>query len=316
MCLNLLNYLRSGAMQLDLGKKVRQFLVLNLLMVIGFTLNAQQLKPEGFFQQDSFKLGKPVPYTLSFRYPSELNVIFPDSTYNFAPFELSYRDYFNTRSDSASSFDSVVYYLRTFKLDTVQKLTLPVFVVKNGDSTAIYASTDSLIFNQVVPVLPDSVNLQETSYLHEVKREFNYPYAIAITIGVVSVISIIIALFGGGIRRTLRLRKLNKDHEKYLAKYYALLDRSNGEGKNKSEEILITWKQYLEKLEKAPYTKQTTKEIVAMHPDQKLKDALRSIDRDIYAGKSSENIEEEYRSLLEYSINSFRNKVEAIKHGT
>lgn len=302
-------------MQLDINKIVRHYLILLLFLGVNLGADAQQLKPEGFFLQDSFKLGKPVPYSLSLRYPSELNVIFPDTTYNFAPFELSYRDYFYTQSDSATSFDSVVYYLRTFQLDTVQQLTLPVYVVKNGDSTAMYASIDSLIFDQVITVMPDTLNLQPTSYFHEVTREFNYPYAVAITLAVIVVLAIIAGVFGGNIRRALRLRKLKRDHRKYLAKYYALLDRSNGEGKNRSEEILITWKQYLEKLERAPYTKQTTKEILASHPDAKLREALRSIDRDIYAGQSSKNIEEQYRSLLEYSINTFRNKVEAIKHG-
>lgn len=313
MYLNLLNFLRSGAMQFGTSKIKQAGVIILLFITLG--VQAQQLKPEGQFLQDSFKLGKPVPYSLSFRYPSNLNVIFPDTTYDFSPFELSYRDYFLTKSDSTFSFDSVVYYLRTFELDTVQELTLPVYVVQNGDSTAIFASIDSLVFKQVVTVMPDSLSLQQTSYFQEVTTEFNYPYAIALAVAIVVVIVVFIVIFGGNIKRAIHLRRLNKAHKNYLAKYYTLLDRSNGEGKNKSEDILITWKQYLEKLEKVPYTKQTTKEILSHHPDSKLKNALRSIDRDIYAGHGSENIEEQYRNLLDYSINSYRTKVEAIKHG-
>jgi hypothetical protein len=301
-------------MQLDLNNIFRRYsIIIILIFSVGVAVNAQQLKPRGEFLQDSFKLGKPVPYSLSFRYPSEMNVIFPDTTFNFSPFELSYRDYFYTQSDSATSFDSVVYYLRTFELDTVQKLTLPVFVVKQNDSTAIYASLDSLIFKQVVPVLPDSVNLKETSYFQDVETDFNYPYAIAILVAVIAIAVILLILFGDKVRRGFRLRKLKKEHNQYLAKYNALLERSNGEGKNKSEELLITWKNYLEKLEKAPYTKQTSKEIFTKHPE--LKEALRSIDKDIYANVKADDLDRQYKNLLDYSINSYRYKIEAIKNG-
>jgi len=301
-------------MQLGLNNIYRRYSIIVLLVfAVGLVANAQQLKPQGQFLQDSFKLGKPVPYSLSFRYPSELNVVFPDSTFNFSSFELSYRDYFYTQSDSATSFDSVVYYLRTFELDTVQELTLPVFIVKEGDSTAIYASLDSLIFKQVVTVLPDSVNLKETSFFQEVETEFNYPYALAILVAALAIAVILFIIFGDKVRREFRMRKLKKDHERYLTKYNSLLERSNGEGKNKSEEILITWKNYLERLEKEPYTKQTSKEIFVKHPE--LKEALRSIDRDIYANVKADDLDRNYKNLLDYSINSYRYKIEAIKHG-
>ena len=97
-------------------------------------LNAQQLVPKGLFLSDSIKIGEEVIYSLSIEYPRGSNLIFPDSLYDFSPFEYIKKTEFFTKSDSVKSFDSVIYYLSTFEIDPVQKLTLPVFLISAGDS--------------------------------------------------------------------------------------------------------------------------------------------------------------------------------------
>lgn len=50
--------------------------------------NAQGVRVENGFLNDSVKVGQPVQFYLTARYPAHLDIIFPDSTYNFSPFEL------------------------------------------------------------------------------------------------------------------------------------------------------------------------------------------------------------------------------------
>jgi len=286
-----------------------------VMLLMPFLVEGQQIKPQGYFLLDSFKLGQQLPYTLSIKYPGNLDVIFPDSTYDFAPFEFVNKDYFETRTDSTYAIDSVVYYLTTFEIDTIQSLQLPIFVVSEGDSTPIYANPDSLIFDQVVASIPDSVALKESSFYRKISTQFNYPYlGIGIFLLLVIVAGVVI-FFGKNIQRRYLLYKLKKNHGKFLDRFYQLIDDTTQNIQQKSEIVLLEWKNYLEKLENAPYTKWTTKEIIARHPNDSLKTSLKSIDRTIYGGYSQKKIQDNYRVLLDYSIDTYHQKIDSIRYG-
>src|ERR1041385_7156106 len=64
------------------------FFILN-----SFTSNAQEIKIRGKFGSDSIKLGKPVEFHLSAHYPEKLNLLFPDSSFTFTPFEMQRKSY-------------------------------------------------------------------------------------------------------------------------------------------------------------------------------------------------------------------------------
>ena len=130
-----------------------------IFWVLALPLFGQEVIPRGYFHKDSVKIGEALPYSLWVRYPKTHDVAFPDSLFDFSPFELEKRDYFTTKSDSLASLDSVVYYFTTFEIDTVQYLTLPVYLINEYDSTTLYTATDSIILDHVVTVLPDSVSV-------------------------------------------------------------------------------------------------------------------------------------------------------------
>ena len=64
------------------------------------SVSAQSLKPRGYFSADTVKVGEPVHYTLTFRYPRNLEVVFPGEEAQYVPFEYLDRTFFPTRSDS------------------------------------------------------------------------------------------------------------------------------------------------------------------------------------------------------------------------
>ena len=290
-------------------------LLIVVLLVISIISKGQQLKPEGFFLSDTIKLGEVVPFTLSFKYPKEYNVIFPDSTYDFSPFEFDRKQYFTTESDSIISFDSAVYYLSTFELDTVQKLELPVFVVEDGDSTTLFTNPDSLFLYHVVQSIPDSVALKESSFYRKIQSEFNYPYLIIGVLILAFISVIVIVFFGKDIKKRYDLYRLKKTHQRYVEKVHLLIDKAGQDIQKESEVILSEWKKYLEKLEEQPYTKLTTREIIRYHPQESLKNTLKSLDRVIYGGAREEKIVDQYRILLDYSIDSYHQKTDKIRYG-
>ena len=187
-----------------------------MLCCLRLTGFAQDNKPRGYFLKDSVKIGETVPFIFSYSDRKNRPVIFPDSLYNFAPFELVDKAYFDTKSDSIVSIDSAVYYLSTFEIDTVQYLTLPVFVMLGEDSLSVYSNQDSIILNQVVLQMPDSINLEENAFYRPVGLQFNYPYWIVAmpTLGVL--VLIVLFVYGKAIRKKIQLYRLKKKLETFL----------------------------------------------------------------------------------------------------
>src|SRR5690606_34744839 len=103
------------------------------------------------------------PYTLYLKYPVDQTVVFPDSNYNFSPFELVSKSLTNTVSKDGFSFDSVTYYLRSFELLPLQTLRLPVYLIENGDSVHLFAPSDTIYLSDV-EVAPEDPLKETTSY--------------------------------------------------------------------------------------------------------------------------------------------------------
>jgi hypothetical protein len=267
--------------------------------------------PHGYFHKDSVKIGEELPYSLSIKYPKNNDVAFPDSLFDFSPFELEKREYFTTKSDSLVSLDSVVYYFTTFEIDTVQYLALPVFLINEFDSTTLHTATDSIILDQVVTVLPDSVAVLVNTDYQKVPQAFNYPY---FTIGVIIVLLValmIFIFFGKRIRKTVRVYWLTKRHKQFINSFNNLLADQPIE----VERTLSAWKKYLEKLLTQPYTKLTSIEIVSLSKLPEIADHLKIIDRHIYGGSKSNDTKSAFEYLLNFSVQQFNIRTKEIKNG-
>lgn len=275
--------------------------------------HGQELKPQGGFLQDSVKVGEQIVYALSFRHTNQ-EVIFPDSNYNYYPFTFVNKEYFTTRSIGNYAIDSAVYYLTTFEIDTVQPLGLPVFVLTNGDSSAIFAARDTVFFQETVKAIPDSIALKDSSFYRDVPTAINYPY-ILIGVGIlVLVAAIIIIFFGKQIKRRWRHYKLKKEHKQFVEKVNGLIGQMNGNPSEQAGLVLAEWKKYLEMLEKKPFTKLTTKEIAKMNPDERLENALKSLDRSLYGKIYDDNIKDWLYYLLDYSYERYKIRMEEVKY--
>lgn len=289
------------------------FLILALFVVN--VVYAQDIKPKGFFLKDSIKIGESVPYSLSYKDRKNRRVIFPDSLYDFSPFELLDKQYFDTESDSINSIDSAVYHLTTFEIDTVQKLALPVFLNTGADSLELYSELDSVILDQVVTQMPDSVNLAETSAYQPVSLQFNYPYWVIglIILGLLTIV--VLLVWGKEIRKRIRLYRLNKQLARFKEQFELEIEGLNTEvSKPRIEAVLKFWKGYMEKLEGIPYTKLTTKELTLIQQSSSLEETLKSIDKNIYSTVEVSALQNDFEFLKDYLEDRYNYVTEGIRN--
>jgi hypothetical protein len=275
----------------------------------------QSIQPNGRFLESETKIGEEVRFALSARYDKSVTLLFPDSLYRFGTFEYNSRQYFPTKTDSLYSYDSVVYNLSTFEIDTVQYLQLPVFAVEDGDSLAIFSNMDSISLIQVVDTIPETPELLANTDLVKIDRKFNYPYFLIGT-GIVFIIGLAVALFfGKQLLRWWKIMMMRRAHKKFTSRFFQLIrDISGNNPANTPEHVLAFWKRYLEKLEKKPVSKLTTKEILVLHNNSTLKENLKTIDRSIYGGEKGNDLFSSFDYLMRFSVDVYNDKIREIKH--
>ena len=92
----------------DISVKMRWIWLLWLVMPPAVAQESTSV--HGRFESDSVSIGEEVPYTLAARYSRNQQVLFPDSSFSFAPFEFSRKKYYTTKTSGTTSYDSVVYF--------------------------------------------------------------------------------------------------------------------------------------------------------------------------------------------------------------
>ena len=290
-----------------------------ILFFVTATTFSQEISIKAGFLTDSVSIGKAVPYGIGVYYTSDIDLLLPDSTYNFSPFEYVSKQWFPSNTKGDITFDSVVYYLRTFEIDSIQSLRLSLHQVQYGDSTTIFTSYDSIALLHMVTDLPDSIEkifLIETTDYYRLKPFFNYPYFIAFTFLFLLVSGVGWLAFGKKIMQAIQIKRAHKRYSVFLKKFDALHSSLSGENLiPDSERLLIHWKKYMENLEKYPYLKLTTSELKKANKDEKMVKALQGIDRIIYAGNKVDSTIREFEELRFFTEEIYLDKIEKMKHG-
>lgn len=290
-----------------------------LLLLISNLGFSQEVKVRGYFDVDTVKLGEPLKFYLTATYPQTYQVLFPDSTFSFAPFEFQKKRYFQTKTTSGLSYDSVIYTLATYEIDKIQTLALPVFQLQKKDSLPYLTETDTVYFKELVGALPDSLAISQlplktnTAY-NPVSWLLNYPLLL-LGGGIVLLIAIVCwIIFGKRIRKYFILKKLGKRHELFLSRFDETVEKLKSGFSPEVAEVSVTiWKKYMEELSSRPYTKFTSREIREQESSE-LGQPLRSVDKMIY-GRLAPETYDSFQQLKEFTKNQFNIKVEEVKHG-
>jgi len=274
---------------------------------------------KGRFETDTVKLGKPIDYYLTVTYPKNTSVLFPDSTFSFAPFEFQKKSFFTTKTENNVSYDSVIYTLTTFEIDSIQMLALPVFQLQKKDCVIFYSGVDTVFFKKMVDAVPDSLAISQlplktnTAY-NPVNWLLNYPLGLIIS-GVLLVVFLIIwVLFGKRIKKYFAVKRLTKSHSAFISRFEQTVEGlKNSFTPELAESAVTIWKKYMEEISSRPYTKFTSREIREAEKGE-LGQALHSVDRMIY-GRIVPETFDSFQELKAFTQNKFNQKLEEVKHG-
>jgi hypothetical protein len=280
----------------------------------------EEVRIVGRFRTDSVKLGEPIEYYVTAKYPSQWQVLLPDSTFSFTPFDFQKKVYYPTHTSNNISTDSVLYVLNTFEIDSIQTLKVPAFVVVPGDCTRYESNVDTVFFKHLVSQLPDSLSAEQlplktnTAY-NAVSWLFNYP-VFSIVIGSLIFIAFLVwVIFGKKIKKHFLLKRLSKNHHEFMLNFdFAIEKLKSGFTPESAEQSVIIWKKYMEDLVTKPYTKSTTRELKEIENNETLVGALRVIDRSIY-GRIPPDTLDSFLNLKEFSQSQFNKKLEELRHG-
>ncbi|OFY66462.1 MAG: hypothetical protein A3H98_08620 [Bacteroidetes bacterium RIFCSPLOWO2_02_FULL_36_8] len=244
---------------------------------------SQKLQPTLTFLKDSINVGEPVSALLVLKHSPGLNILMPDTFYNFSPFDFIEKKVFPTRTSNNTSTDSVIYILQTFEIDSLQRLSLPVYVYARGDCTQIYSNRAEIRISHLVHQVPNPPKLKSNNSFVEIKSQFNYPFwniFLAITAGIALLIFI---FFGKKIRRKFLIYKLNKRHKKFLKEYAESTNLALRYFKPvQIEECVTKWKEHISFIEETPLYSFTSREMIKYFKDENLDKSLHSLDKCIY----------------------------------
>lgn len=296
---------------------VKKYLLTVIINLLFFCSYAQEIRPYGRFVQDSIKIGEGIQYSLSVKYPLDWQVIFPDSVHGFGEFEYYDKQYFPTRVDSIYAIDSAVYTLATFEIEPVQYLELPIYLINGKDSIKVSANMDSIYLVEMITVLPDSIAFKTNLGYQAINYAFNYPY---LMIGL-GILLVLIAggffIFGKTIKIKIKLYRMRKLYESFSDDFDSGINKIKRSETSRPliEEILVVWKQYMERLEDRPFTKYTSKEIIKMGFEKELKEVLKSIDQAIYGSLSDAEMHKNFETLEDFTLERYQLKIKEVQRG-
>ncbi|UOQ99582.1 hypothetical protein MUN81_08835 [Hymenobacter sp. 5317J-9] len=257
--------------------------------------------PQGRFLKSTVLVGEPLDYELRYEHAPDLEVVFPDSLARFAPFEYVGKTYFPTRTRRGRSLDRTVYHLRTFRLDSVQTLALPVAVLQGADTLSVLPEASRVRLRRTAPpaVGQQLPTLRQNLALVPVEPVFNYPYWIAGALAVFLLLAGSATLFRKPLTRRYQAYKLRKNHGYFLAQFARHVERFDlSRSATNVERAVVLWKNYLAGLENSGLNSFTTREIVAyFENDADVRKALTATDKVIYGNLQSEDAKEVDRAF-------------------
>jgi len=273
--------------------------------------------PVGKFDTDTALVASPVKYTLFVQRSSKTQTVFPDSLYDFTPFELRKLTWFPTRLvDDSTVLDSAEYELIAFSSAPALSLSLPVFyILIQGDSLPVYAPTKQL-YQRIIADGAKTDTLQAAIQTLPVSERFNYPYwiiGISLFVGLLALLNIFL---GKPLQRYFGLWVERRRHSAFVRSFDKLVLQVKQRGaEGPMERALNLWKAYIERVENIPYTTYTTKDFSEHLPEPALTTSLQTLDRYIYGGFPPIESESAYGVLKRMAIRIYLQKAQKLRRG-
>lgn len=294
-----------------MDKKLKHItLFLCLTLTSWLTIAQQPVEVEGYFLQDSAKLGERVAYVLKAKYGKGQNIVFPDTTYDFSPFVLLEKKTFISASTEEYTLDSAIYFVSNFSLDPVVEFSIPVFEVFKYDSLIYKPLESSLALKLMIDQIPDELVFKDNNVYQPIETSFNYPLMIALVLVLALVGIIVFFFFGKQLSRRWEIWMEKRKYKRFEQKWRKAESSFTAEpSMEHADELLGLWKTYMEHLKARPFREWTTTEISSFLENKEIIKDFREIEMIIYAGKSGKDLPQACQNLWNICSQSFQQKI-------
>lgn len=288
---------------------------LNVLFLLFSTgLSAQDIQLEGYFMQDSARIGERIGFVLKANYPQSSQLIFPDSTFDFSPFILLEKKSFISKTVEGTTTDSAVYYLSNFSLEPSSFLSLPAYELSRYDSITYFSNEAEIKLKLMLDSIPEQLVFQQNNVYQPLEKSINWLMIGLIAGGVVILVGVFALLFAKKIKALYRRNREKvrwMQFERKWKKLSTLLYQTPQI--DLADEVVGLWKGYMESITNQPFQEWTSSEIASALQDQMVFDSLRAIDMIIYAGKDAVT-EESAGYLLTVAKTKYQEMQNQIRH--
>ncbi len=275
---------------------------------------SQEIEYNVYFEKDSVKIGDSIILVSILQYPSNIELVQPDSSFSYNSFEFISKSAYSSIKKSNLLYDSTLYFLRTFSLDSIQKISLRAIILNTPDSLQITSNLDSIYLISQVKDLSSST-IDNTIY-NRIKNIFNSQKYILILISITVFLLVLYLVFRKRIKKYFLIKNLKTQFLKFNKQFEILNNNyQKNNGKIELEKLILFWKRYFEKLTTYPFSSSTTTEISQFYKDKDIIKLLNEIDKFLYSNVS-ELIEIKKISVLKDKASLItEEKINLIKSG-
>lgn len=284
-----------------------------LIFIFSSKLFSQEINYQIYFLEKDIKIGDSIKLVSIINYPKEIELIQPDSSFQFFPFSFVKKENFESQLNERIISDSSLYILRSFEIDSIQSIRLNSFILNGKDCLEISSNYDTVYFKSLVNNTDQKV--KKNMSFNEILLIINTYKLLLYSIVFICLILAVYLLFRKKIIAYFRKRKVlksyalfNKDFEKIKKQFKTNADKNN------LEKIILIWKRYIEKLTSIPYSSMTTKEIIDFFDNENLIKSLKYIDEMIYSDKLIEIDKFSFKYLLDYADSKTKELIKKIKN--
>ncbi|RPG64530.1 MAG: hypothetical protein CBE50_001910 [Flammeovirgaceae bacterium TMED290] len=269
-----------------------------LICFLSSKLFSQEIDYKIYFLDKEIKIGDSIKLVSVIQYPKEIELIQPDSSYQFFPFTFIRKENFQSKLNQELIFDSTLYFLRSFEIDSLQFIKLNSFILKEKDSLEISSNFDTVYFQSLVDNTDQNIKIN-LSYNNILSILNTYRLTLYTITFILSVL-IFYLIFRKKIIIYFRKRRVLKNYNLFKVEFEKLNKQFKLDSNKKNlEKILLEWKRYMENLSLIPYSSMTSKEIIEFTDDMNLIESLRYFDKLIYSNKLIELEKISFINLLE-----------------
>ena len=243
---------------------------------------SQEIDYNIFFKEESVKIGDSITLISTLKYPKNIEIIQPDSSFKFIPFEFLDKIVFESSSSNNIIFDSTIYILQTFELDSIQSIYLKSYIINTSDSLEILSNTDKI--RTISLVNEKNSKTKTNTLLEKINSIFNSKKFSIITGVIFSVLVLIYLLFRKKINKYFKIKRIKSETDFFKNEFDYILNKYLNTNNIKFlENLILKWKRFMEKLSKKPYSSSTTSEISIFNKNIKSIKTLKEIDKCIYS---------------------------------